>query len=886
MAVAGITSTLCLLLATSLSRISGQDSNVYQVTLYDDTPQDTFVCEITDLVDLSQTYGQTEIESATFSISAHSSTWSHLFNIDSSNGAIRMAAFLDRDSVCPQQEDCIINLDIAIHLGDDTQIVKLAVTVIDSNDNSPVFSDVNYAKSLPENTAVGYSFRIPTATDVDSPMNGIGGYELLSGAPMFLLKELQISPHVFDLHLVLQQPLDRETQAAYLATVLASDGANTGILNIDITVIDVNDNSPAFTQDMYAVVLPEDSPLDTLVVQVHAEDPDHGANGEVIYGLDPGVITIYGSLFVINDTTGQITLGSSLDYESTSEYNFLVTAKDMNPESLTAEARVVIQVTNVNDNAPVITVDSLTDDDIVRVSETAGIGAFVAIVRVQDPDTSDHTQISCSLIGDSFQLQHIFETEFKIVTSSILDRESSETHNITFFCSDGDSLHLTSSVDIIVHITDQNDNTPLFDKQTYSVVLQENNSPGLFLAHVSASDIDSGRNGLVTYSVGPEAADLIRIDPVSGNITAIISFDYEVSKRHEFAITAADSGDPQRSSSATLILLLTDMDDNLPRFSQDVFEFDIYEHRSMGTFVGQINATDDDSPPYDTFEFRLESESQYFHIDRSSGELFTRQPLDRERLSEHHLVVVAHAATVSGGTTTCQVRVYIADTNDNEPVVYFPNLHNNTVHIENNLGVNQSVVQITARDLDIGINGQLSYIIKEGNEFSAFRLDEHTGVLYVNGSLHRFDAHIFQLILTIRDNGYPQQSVEATLNIVVNKSQELTEISIQNLTIVISVVSVTVLLTVILVVAIVFVRQQGNKPKSLLSYSNPVLFSTATTAKEIEVTDGMEISPPYSNNAKHNNMDLELPVGLPVNKDTSEASPRNKVSHQINRTFL
>ncbi len=865
-----------------------QDTSTLIYRIYEETPSNSYIGDIPKDAGFLQLYDQDELSTITYSILTQNSEAAQYFNVDENSGILRTAALINREILCPQQVNCTSKVDIATQPAEYFQIVKITVHILDINDNSPEFLENPMTLSISENANVGTSYRVDTADDLDSPKFGIKRYELTQGGEMFELKDTHSSSSQ-QLHLVLRQPLDREIQAEYTAIITAYDHGvppNSGSLTIKIVVLDVNDNEPTFEEEVYRVTVPEDTPTHTVIIKVKATDLDQGTNGQVVYAFDTKTEHMYKHLFVINNTTGEISLKDMLDYEEKVEYNLDVTAKDKNPDSNAVLTKVIVQVTDVNDHAPKITVNALTATGHVEILEGKPEETFVAHIAVEDQDSGPDGQFICNLEGEAFQVKQIFPTEYKVVTAAVLDRESTPQYDLIFVCWDQGESPKSSSVHIAVSILDENDNAPEFTQQTYSVTLEENNPVGGFLTQVRAVDLDAGANGEVEYRVLGSGTNFIYIDPQSGNITAKVYFDYEQGDRMDFTILAVDHGAPPQSSTAVILLKFTDVDDELPVFSSSQYSFDVYENQPMGTEVGEVAATDADSSPFNEFLFFLDpnaGHTETFVMEPQSGKIFTRTTLNRELKSDYQLVVMAIAENTPGMTSTSQVIVYVADKNDNDPVVYFPNLHNNTVYITNLTPIGTRVTHIIAGDADIGINGQLSFLISSGNEEDRFYIDQETGIIKIRSDLHQLEARVFQLTVIVHDNGYPRLSVEVTLNIVVNKSTEEQGISSQNLTIVISVVTISTILTIILVGAIVYVRRQDRNNKKRQHYSGKVLVGPGIVTSASKPSNISAIAPVTNGNTsggyshREANGDKQAPIyAVSQKKQNHSHPPTNK----------
>ena len=803
-------------------QVTGQTERILAYSLYEETPANTFIAEIPRDAQLSLTIPVPDLSTLTYSILPNSGEYTDYFSIGEKDGVLRTTRRIDRDTICYQRVSCPLKLDVAVQPREYFRIIKVTIAILDQNDSPPSFLEGHFTRSIAENTNPGASFTIPTADDPDSPKYGVKRYEMITGAPQFDLKVTNNTDGSLDLHLVLKESVDREVRELYRVVIAAYDGGvppRSGTLTLDIIILDVNDNYPHFTNDTYTVSVPESLEQNSIITTVRATDIDSGLNGQVVYSFSAKTEHSYGHLFRINNRTGEIYIKNKLDYEQGSTYTLSVTARDMNPESLTTMAKVIVNVKDVNDQPPKITVNALTSSGSVEIPEGESQGSLVAHISVEDADSGLSGQFSCNLESEMFTIQQLYGgTEYKIITSDVLDREQESSYNLEFICEDQGDPVLTSTALISVTVLDENDNPPSFSKQTYSAILPENNEIGASVIQINASDPDLGDNSVIEYRALGNAGNFLNVDPVTGVVTAKVSFDYEQALTLEFPIAAVDQGTPQKSSTATLIITFTDEDDSLPEFTATSYSFDVYENLPLGAEVGQVTAIDADSAPFNEFMYFMDpaaSASDVFMLEPESGRIFTRKPLDREYISEYQLVIMAVSKSSPSQSNTVRVHIYVADRNDNTPSVIFPTRYNNTVYVEKALQVGDRVSTVVAADRDIGINSRLTYLITKGNEDGYFAVDTETGIISVNSEdLLMINEKIFKLNLMIKDNGSPQKTVDAVMNIVVNKSlTDLPSSSKQNLTIVITVVVISAILTVILIIAIVIIKRRETRDK-------------------------------------------------------------------------
>ena len=374
--------------------------------------------------------------------------------IDERSGIVRTVARLDRDVLCTSvstAETCQVRLDIVVQPMSHFRIVTVAVDLVDINDNSPQF-DVDFlSHDLGESSLPGEAIVLPAPQDADTGINSVQRYRLdyvdertsaAVGKDDFELRATRKLDGSTELKLVLVKRLDREAREQYRLRVVAVDGGDpprSGSIDVVIRVLDANDNVPVFDRAVYEATVAENCPLRTTVATVKAVDRDAGPNAVLSYYLSAATAANYGRTFAVNNVTGDVYVTGRVDYESTPVYRLLVSARDSGPEAVSADAAVIVRVSDVNDNAPRIVINTLlaSDTDVATVPENARPETFVAHALVVDPDSGDNGRVDCSLDapGSHFRLKPMYGAEYQIVTSGEpLDRETTDRYLLRLFC--------------------------------------------------------------------------------------------------------------------------------------------------------------------------------------------------------------------------------------------------------------------------------------------------------------------------------------------------------------------------------------------------------------------------------------------------------------------
>uniref|UniRef100_A0A3B4EYR6 Protocadherin-8 n=1 Tax=Pundamilia nyererei TaxID=303518 RepID=A0A3B4EYR6_9CICH len=571
---------------------------------------------------------------------------SSFIRLRESDGQLTIGERIDRERICKHTLHCLIAFDVVSFSKEQFKLIHVEVEVKDINDNSPEFPRKESSLEISENTAVGTRIPLDFAVDEDVGTNYIQSYQI-SVNSHFSIDVLSRADGVKYAELVLMKELDRETQASYALELVAMDGGNpsrSGTTRINIKVKDYNDNSPVFDRSSFSVDLPEDAPVGTLLLDLNAEDPDEGLNGEVVYGFGHQVPPEIRQLFRVDRKSGRLTLESPVDFESKTTYEFDVQATDLGPNPSPAICKIVVQVQDVNDNAPEISITPMTSitAGIAYITEAAARESFVALVSTSDRDSGANGQVHCTLYGhDHFRLQQAYEDSFMIVSTSPLDREKIPEYNLTVVAEDLGSPPFRTITQYTIRLTDENDNAPVFSKPVYEVSVVENNAPGAYITTVVARDVDMGSNGKVTYKLadtyfmGSPISTFVSLDPASGSLYALRSFNYEVMKQLELRITASDAGSPPLSGSASVYVRIVDQNDNAPYITQPALnngsaEVLLPRDSPSGYVITRVEARDADEGVNAELSYGLATgEPSVFSVNKATGEIYLNQVLSQ-----------------------------------------------------------------------------------------------------------------------------------------------------------------------------------------------------------------------------------------------------------------
>ncbi|XP_061581355.1 protocadherin gamma-A4-like isoform X50 [Cololabis saira] len=585
-------------------------------------------------------------------------------DINVNSGELIVTERIDREALCDEKASCIIKLELVLE--NPLELHRVSLHIQDINDNTPKFKDESINLEIQESADRGARFLIEEAHDADVGQNSVQQYSLQKNDNFVLAADGN------KIELVLDKELDREKQKDIDLVLTALDGGSpqrSGTVVIHVTVLDANDNAPVFSQDIYKVSLPENSPVDTLVVTVRATDADEGVNGDVTYDFGHVTKDVM-KKFSINNKAGDIRVIGDIDYEKTTSYEIRVKAKD--GLGLSSYAKVIISVTDVNDNAPVVSLKSLSNP----ISEDTPPGTEVGIFNVQDRDSENNRQVRCSIQQNvPFKLVPSIKNYYSLVTTEQLDRELVSDYNITITATDEGSPPLSSSKTVQLSVADINDNPPVFEEQSYSAYVTENNKPGSTLCSVSARDPDWRQNGTVIYSLlpgevnGARVSSYVSVNGDTGVIHAVRSFDYEQFRSFKVHVMARDNGSPPLSSNVTVSVFISDVNDNSPQILYPAPEGSSFMTELVpkaahgGSLVSKVIAVDADSGQNAWLSYHIikSTDPGLFSIGLHSGEIRIQRDISESDSMKQNLIVAVKDNGQPSLSATCSIYLLISD---------------------------------------------------------------------------------------------------------------------------------------------------------------------------------------------------------------------------------
>ncbi|KAF4091142.1 hypothetical protein AMELA_G00033680 [Ameiurus melas] len=640
-----------------------------------------------------------------------------VFEIDPRNGLVKTRIRPDRE-VCSHYQLIVEANDQGRDPGPRSATATVHITVEDENDNFPQFSEKRYVVQILENVAVNSKVAQVKATDKDAGNNAKVHYSIISGN---VKGQFYIHSPTGVIDVI--NPLDYEMNREYNLRIKAQDGGRPPLINstgmVVVHVVDVNDNAPMFVSTPFQASVLENVPIGYSVMHIQAIDADSGNNAHLEYQLTD---TSPSFPFIINNSTGWITVSMELDRETTEFYTFGVEARDHGIPVMSSSASVSVTVLDVNDNVPTFTQKSYN----LKINEDAPVGASVLTVTAIDRDVNSVVtyQISSGNTRNRFAITS--QSGGGLITLALpLDYKQERQYILIVTASDGTRF---DTAQIFINVTDANTHRPVFQSANYQVLLSEDRPVGSTVVVISASDEDTGENARITY-VMEDNVPQFKIDPDTGAITTQIEIDYEHQASYTLAIIARDSGIPQKSDTTYVEIIVLDANDNAPQFLRAIYQGTVFEDAPVYTSVLQVSASDRDSGSNGrvsyTFQGGDDGDGDFF-IEPYSGIIRTARKLDRENVANYNLKAFAVDKGVPPLKAAVDIQVSVLDINDNAPVFEKDELY---IYVEENSSVGSTLARVSATDPDEGTNAQILYQIVEGNVPEIFQLDIFNGDL-------------------------------------------------------------------------------------------------------------------------------------------------------------
>ncbi|XP_053257900.1 neural-cadherin-like [Podarcis raffonei] len=641
-----------------------------------------------------------------------------------------------------------------------TSTALVIVHVDDVNNNKPVFQKCQHYRehaSVLENQPVGTFVLQVVATDADEGSNGQVKYGLMHREGT--LPAFNIHPDTGILTTL--QIFDREKQREHPITVTATDQAAEpliGICQINVVVSDVNDNSPRFENTHYEYFLREDTSVGTSFLRVAAHDDDYGSNASITYSAAGGK-TKY---FQVNPATGWVYVNQPLLQKSFITQQII--AMDGGNRSSKVELRVTI--TSAKNQPPqwerdsyevVIPENTTRDTSIVTIKATSPLGDPRITYNLEEglvPETNMPIRFYLTPNRD--------DGSASILIAEPLDYETTKSFLLRVRAQNVASVPLAAFTTVYVNVTDVNDNVPFFTSSIYEASVTEGTEVGTLVFQVSATDLDLGQNGEITYSLLPDRSGdytFFRLDSKTGSIYTASVFDREKKASYLLEVKSTDGSESARpgkhgqpnTDTAYVRIFISDVNDNKPIFTKSVYEVNVEEDQDVGSTVITVSANDEDEGTNAKLRYQITAGNTggAFDVEPETGVVFIAQSLDYEeaQLYELHLL-----ASDGKWEDYAIVIINVVNKNDEAPVFSLNEYYGSVIEELDGLPV--FVLQVVANDPDSILDGgDLRYSLHGHGADDVFAIDENTGSIYSQKMLDREERALWRFVVLATDEG-------------------------------------------------------------------------------------------------------------------------------------
>ncbi|XP_056626382.1 protocadherin alpha-8-like [Triplophysa dalaica] len=554
---------------------------------------------------------------------------------------------------------------------------------------------------------------------------------------------------------------------------------------VEVDVIDVNDHAPSFSDKELVLEIAESTPPGEDFQLQEAQDPDYGINSVRLYKLNN---TEYFELELRENGDEKkvpiLKLRKLLDRERQVNHNLLVMAIDGGNPPRTGSIIINVTVLDDNDNRPKFSQELYS----VSLEENAPFGTLVIELNATDLDEGQNGEVVYSFVKNNEKM--VFET-FELDSTGVIrvkgnvDFEKSDFYRFGIMASDKGQPPKASICRVVIKIIDKNDNSPEIDVTSLSDIVPEDSKPGTVISLVSITDKDSDINGKVVCRLSDNVPFELKpsFKETMYSLVTKEKLDRELVSQYDVTITATDLGQPPLSSIKTLKVHISDVNDNVPEFTQNPLELYIIENNPPGASVLSVTAFDKDLNENAALIYQIIREegakshmASFLNVNSDNGQVYALKSFDFETLKNFQFHVLATDSGYPSLSSNVTVNVFILDQNDNFPVILYPVSANGSAEgveeIPRNVNAGHLVTKVRAYDADIGYNGWLLFSLQEVGDHSLFSLDRYTGQIRTLRSFTEIDEAHHKLVIVVKDNGNVSLSATATVIVKVVEPKE------------------------------------------------------------------------------------------------------------------
>ncbi|XP_035378587.1 protocadherin alpha-8-like [Electrophorus electricus] len=554
---------------------------------------------------------------------------------------------------------------------------------------------------------------------------------------------------------------------------------------IGVEIIDINDHAPTFAESHLHLEIAENKAPGARFDLQPAHDPDVGSNSIRNYKLSRNEHFSLELRDGDEDRLPSLVLQKYLDRESAFNHNLLLTAVDGGNPPKSGNLKITITVLDTNDNQPVCSQDMYT----TSLYENVSVGTVILKVNATDPDDGNNGEVEYSWgtntnnnIQDIFQVHRITG---EVRVKKEIDFEDIQTYRLNIQATDKGQPPLSVDCRVTIRTIDVNDNKPEIEVTSILTNVPEDSKPGTVISLISVTDKDSGINGQIVCSLSNDVAFELK-SSIEDNMYSLITkghLDRERVSQYEIVLTAKDLGQPSLSTLKTLIVEVSDVNDNSPEFLQNPLELYLTENNVPGLPIFSVSATDKDLNENGAVTYQivrgdaaLHDMSSFLNMNSETGVIYALKSFDFEIAKTFRFHVLATDLGIPPLSSNLTVNVFILDQNDNVPVILYPVSANGSAEgveeIPRNVNAGHLVTKVRAYDADIGYNGWLLFSMQEVSDHTLFGLDRYTGQIRTLRSFTETDEAQHKLVILVKDNGNVSLSATATVIIKVVEPKE------------------------------------------------------------------------------------------------------------------
>ncbi|KAJ7383770.1 Protocadherin Fat 4 [Desmophyllum pertusum] len=627
-----------------------------------------------------------------------------------------------------------------------TSSATVNISLVDKNDNDPIFLSSVYRSSVKENLSHGASVTTVSAVDKDEGSNARLEYSIVSGNDGDAFQINATTGKITTLKVLTQK-----SQAKYKLNVTATDSGSPvrhSSAVVMVTVIDANNNAPQFSHSFYSFDVLEETAVGTVLGTLTASDNDIGPNARISYSISGS----HQDVFSVDPMSGNLKVAKWLDREAVEIYILNVSASDHGNPTMATHAEVYVNVLDKNDNPPQFKPSVYSES----VSEATGMHSSIVTVSATDKDFGSNALLTYTILSGNNDRTFAIYPNGTIYNMKEFDRETKSSYFLTVMARDQAvpvSAQLSSTVTVTVTITDINDNSPYFISSNITHI-SEHATTGDIVTTVMVADLDAGSNSKITFSlVKIDALAPFSLGASDGVLRVSGNLDREVRGRYVVKVIATDQGVPPNRAELKMTIVVDDYNDHAPAFQSGPSEVRVYENISIGSEVTSLSATDSDqgSNAEVCYSIVAGNENDTFEMNSRNGMLSTIRSLDRETTPNYTLVIRASDLGVPSQSTDKVLQIVLRDINDNTPT--FSKASYTKQVPENKLPAN--VISVKAVDNDEGKDGSVTYDIIHGNDGGVFTINSQTGQIGLRIALDREKQAEYTLTVQAKDGGTP-----------------------------------------------------------------------------------------------------------------------------------